>query len=324
MTHSKLPRWLLAGLFLLMLHGTAHAQATRTWVSGVGDDANPCSRTAPCKTFPGAISKTAANGEIDCLDPGSFGVVTITKSITIDCNGVAGGILNSSTTGVVVNAGASDVIVLRNLAIQGGGTGMFGIKFLAGSALHLENVVISGQNYSTSGTPWGIWFNPTAGAPKLFMDNVKVIDNGYNDLGGGIYLQPVSPATVTAQITRSQIADNQGSAGIRHDNRTFVNISDSSITGNYQQGAMVVAAAAPADLTLSNVLVSGNGVSATTSGAGVQTQGAVAAAHITGCTVTDNEVGLRVLTSGVIVSYGDNHVYGNTTNGAPTSTIAGM
>src|SRR3981189_3269586 len=74
---------------------SAHAQATRTWVSGVGDDANPCSRTAPCKTFAGAISKTAAGGEIDCLDPGGFGAVTITKSMTIDCTGVAGGILSA-------------------------------------------------------------------------------------------------------------------------------------------------------------------------------------------------------------------------------------
>ncbi len=77
---------------------SAHAQATRTWVSGVGDDANPCSRTAPCKTFAGAISKTANGGEIDCLDPGGFGAVTITKSMTIDCTGVSGGILNAGST----------------------------------------------------------------------------------------------------------------------------------------------------------------------------------------------------------------------------------
>src|SRR5205085_2322693 len=88
---------------------SAHAQATRTWVSGVGDDANPCSRTAPCKTFAGAISKTAAGGEIDCLDPGGFGAVTITKAITIDCGTFPGGILNSTFNGVIVNtAAASD------------------------------------------------------------------------------------------------------------------------------------------------------------------------------------------------------------------------
>jgi hypothetical protein len=68
----------------LLYAAPAQAQATRTWVSGVGDDANPCSRTAPCKTFAGAISKTAPGGEIDALDPGGFGALTITKSITID------------------------------------------------------------------------------------------------------------------------------------------------------------------------------------------------------------------------------------------------
>src|SRR5262249_8602711 len=84
----------------LMQSSTAHAQATRTWVSGVGDDANPCSRTAPCRTFAGAISKTALNGEINCLDPGGFGAVTITKSITIDCHEVFASILNSGTNGL--------------------------------------------------------------------------------------------------------------------------------------------------------------------------------------------------------------------------------
>jgi hypothetical protein len=318
----RVPRWLLAGLFLFFLHGTAYAQATRTWVSGVGDDANPCSRTAPCKTFAGAISKTAANGEIDCLDPGGFGVVTITKSMTINCNGVAGGILSAGTTGVIVNAGANDVVLLRNLSINGVGTGTYGIRFLAGKALHLENVDISGVN--GSGTPWAIWFNPVAGNTALYMDNTKIVDNGNGDIGGGIYLQPVSPAMVTAEITRSTIANNQGQAGLRVDNRVFADVHDSSITGNAQQGVMVVAGGAPGDANLVNTLVGGNGISATTSGAGIQAQGAFSQARISHCSVTDNEVGLRVLSSGIIVSYGNNQVYGNSTDGAPTSTEPGI
>src|SRR5216684_8686022 len=80
----KTLRVLSAVILVLGVSVVANAQATRTWVSGVGDDANPCSRTAPCKTFAGAISKTAKGGEIDALDPGGFGAVTITKSITID------------------------------------------------------------------------------------------------------------------------------------------------------------------------------------------------------------------------------------------------
>src|SRR5271154_4646234 len=100
----------------------ASAQATRTWISGVGDDVNPCSRTAPCKTFAGAISKTAAGGEIDCLDPGGFGAVTITKSITLDCGGGVGGevgsILVTGTNGITIN-GAGAQVKIRNITING-------------------------------------------------------------------------------------------------------------------------------------------------------------------------------------------------------------
>src|SRR5690349_22193941 len=102
----------------------AQAQATRTWVSGVGDDANPCSRTAPCKTFAGAISKTAAAGEINCLDPGGFGGVTITKSITIDCSEIAASVLVSGTNGININAGAADRVILRNIRVMGVNAGL--------------------------------------------------------------------------------------------------------------------------------------------------------------------------------------------------------
>src|SRR5215469_4372553 len=106
---------------LLMLSACAclaRAQATRTWISGVGDDANPCSRTAPCKTWAGAISKTAAYGEIDALDPGGFGSLTITKSITIDGGPNAGGISASGTYGITINALSTDVVTIRNLNIE--------------------------------------------------------------------------------------------------------------------------------------------------------------------------------------------------------------
>src|SRR6201991_208408 len=118
-----------AGLLLPALASApAHAQATRTWVSGVGDDVNPCSRTAPCKTFAGAISKTAAGGEINCLDPGGMGAVTITKSITLDCTGTLGGILAALTTGVIIN-GANAIVTLRGLTINGIGTGLSGVRY---------------------------------------------------------------------------------------------------------------------------------------------------------------------------------------------------
>src|SRR5437868_9407499 len=103
----------------LTIASIGQAQATRTWVSGVGDDANPCSRTAPCKTFAGAISKTAASGEINCIDPGGFGAVTITKSITISCEGVTAGVLASFTNGITVNVTSTDIVYLRGLDIEG-------------------------------------------------------------------------------------------------------------------------------------------------------------------------------------------------------------
>lgn len=135
----------------------AHAQATRTWVSGVGDDVNPCSRTAPCKTFAGAISKTAAGGEISVLDPGGYGAVTITKSITISGDGTLASILHSSTNGIVINeivtppALPSIRVVIRNISINGAGAtlGLNGVRFISGANLILDRVTI--ENVSTDG-----------------------------------------------------------------------------------------------------------------------------------------------------------------------------
>src|ERR687896_733792 len=133
---------LLLAVFLAA--APAQAQATRTWVSGVGDDANPCSRTAPCKTFAGAISKTATGGEINVLDPGGFGGVTITKSITISSEGFEAGVLVSGTNAIVINATTSSHVVLRGLDVEGLGTGLVGIKVLGGlGSLHVEKCTIN-------------------------------------------------------------------------------------------------------------------------------------------------------------------------------------
>src|SRR5438309_2758248 len=126
---------LVIATFLLAFASMAQAQATRTWVSGVGDDVNPCSRTAPCKTFAGAISKTFINGEIDCLDEGGFGTVTITKSITIDGTGTFASILNTGVTGVTVNLTSVstddplNIVRLRGLSFNGtGASGTVGTR----------------------------------------------------------------------------------------------------------------------------------------------------------------------------------------------------
>src|SRR5207302_10415168 len=135
MIHSKIIRFFSLAALVAGFSTLAHAQATRTWVSGVGDDANPCSRTAPCKTFAGAISKTAPSGEINVLDPGGFGAVTITKSITIRSDHIEAGVLVSGTNGIVVAAQPSDTVVLEGLDIEGLGTGLDGVSFSSGAKL---------------------------------------------------------------------------------------------------------------------------------------------------------------------------------------------
>ena len=170
--------------FLLAFASIAQAQATRTWVSGVGDDVNPCSRTAPCKTYAGAISKTAANGEISTLDPGGFGAVTITKGMTIDgTTGQGfGSILAVGTSGVIVNDSLSGspgtiVVTLRNLSINGAsnGTGN-GIRFLSGKALIVEDCDIFGftGNATAGSNGRGIDVSLTLTDKNVFVKDTNI------------------------------------------------------------------------------------------------------------------------------------------------------
>jgi len=158
MIYSKILRFLSTAALVAGFSTAAYAQS-RTWVSGVGNDANPCSLTAPCKTFAGAISKTDAGGEINVLDPGAFGAVTITKSITIRSDHIEAGVLVSGTDGIVVSAGATDRVVLEGLDIEGLGTGLDGVHFFAGKELyiircsirHFTNVGIDVQSNTNGG-----------------------------------------------------------------------------------------------------------------------------------------------------------------------------
>src|SRR5215831_7630042 len=152
----------------------AHAQATRTWVSGVGDDVNPCSRTAPCKTFAGAFSKTAAGGEINCLDPGGFGAITITRSLTIACDTGTAGVLVSGTNGITISAAPTDLVNLQGLDIDGLGTGLIGINI--GSALHVNIINCTIRNFR-SGAAAGI---ATFGATLIgvTVENSLIVNNG--------------------------------------------------------------------------------------------------------------------------------------------------
>jgi hypothetical protein len=169
---KKLLLLAVLGLIAAVLPGNpASAQASRTWVSGVGDDANPCSRTAPCKTFAGAISKTSAGGEIDALDPGGFGAVTITKAITLDGGGgQVASVLVSGTNGIIVSAGANDIVILRNLRINGIGSGLNGVLFNSGAQLSVENCDIFGFTQS------GISTN-TSTVSDLYVTNTYITNS---------------------------------------------------------------------------------------------------------------------------------------------------
>lgn len=203
--------------------GDAAAQATRTWVSGVGDDANPCSRTAPCKTFAGAISKTAAGGEISVLDPGGFGTLTITKSISIVADGDLGSILAAGTNGVIINAGVNDVVVLSGLEINGvsksATPGLAGVKVVQAGRVVIRNTLI--QNFSVA----GVQVEPSAATSRVSIENTSIINSTIGVLSkGGVF-------AAIATLNRAMLTGNQ-TAGVRADGAVAYTISSDTIITN--------------------------------------------------------------------------------------------
>jgi hypothetical protein len=194
---------------------TATPFATRTWVSGVGDDANPCSRTAPCKTFQGAIDKTAAGGEISVLDPGGFGTLTITKSITINGAGTDASILATCLNGIIVNAADTDVVTLRNLQINGAGTGQTGVKILSAGAVIVDTVAIYGFDTGIEST-----LGSTTVLNSVITNNRTV---GVNGKGGTVTLEGnmiasntmgvIATAPATVRLSDNSLFNNQTGLG---------------------------------------------------------------------------------------------------------------
>jgi len=174
----------------------ASAQATRTWVSGVGDDANPCSRTAPCKTFAGAISKTATGGEINCLDPGGFGGLTIIKSISILCDHTEAGALVSGTNAFIVNLPATGEVYLRGIDFEGLGTGLNAIRMIGGGKLMVEKSII--RNFTQNG------IDVAGASARVFINDVTIISNN-----NGV---SITGASNTAFVQRSTIDINANAA----------------------------------------------------------------------------------------------------------------
>jgi hypothetical protein len=301
---------LIAGLFYV---SPAHAQATRTWVSGVGDDVNPCSRTAPCKTFAGAISKTAAGGEINCLDPGGFGAVTITKSMTIDCHYTEGGAL-AGGNGVVVNLpAATDVVFLRGLDIFGVNPPTNGVRFISQGTLHIEDCVIRRFNAANS---LGVSFAPTAPS-ELYITDSTIAENGNGATGGGIEIKPTGASgSARAVLTNVRLLNN-ANHGIRVDSAStttaipgnIVSIESSNISGNTNG---IIINAQPGTPTSAVMLINSN-VSMNSS-IGILASGGQAAIRVGNTTVTGNGVGLSFVLSAFGLTYGNNRVVGNTSS----------
>jgi hypothetical protein len=251
-----------AMISLLLTCSAASAQASRTWVSGVGDDVNPCSRTAPCKTFAGAISKTAVNGEINCLDNGGFGAVTITKSISLDCHDLIGSILYSGTNGINIafdSFAATDTrktVNLRGLMLQGFDSGIIGVRIFGagtGSLVNVEDCLITGNFASTAagiadqrtsgGTltvlkttirNMGAVGLTTAGTTKTTLSDVRILNSNTGVLIAG---------SASVQVTRSVIAINSTSGLTTQGSGTLI-MNTSQITNNgtgiIQSGGTVI------------------------------------------------------------------------------------
>lgn len=229
-----------------LLPATALGQATRTWVSGVGDDVNPCSRTAPCKTFAGAISKTAAKGEINVLDPGGFGAVTITKAIHIRARGFTAGVLTTAGNAINVAAGANDRVTLSGLDINGLDTATNGVKFTSGKVLRIEK----SQIYGFAGS--GVRMDTTTANSRLIIQDTDIHDN---TAGNGVTVFPSASGT-SATIRRSSIDDNaSGVAAVGTSQSALINLFRSEVTDNLNG---VLSQGSLADVRIGSNSVSGN------------------------------------------------------------------
>jgi len=281
-----------------MISSLAHAQATRTWVSGVGDDVNPCSRTAPCKTFAGAISKTATGGIIDALDPGGYGAVTVTKAITIEGTGTLASALSSGVQGIIVNitSGSNRNVVLRDINIDGAGVtlGTNGINFLAGDSLTLERVSI--KQYSTN----GIFFQPNSAA-SLNLNHVSILV-----CTTGIRSAPVVGGSAKVHVENTLIA--KGVTGFIAGANTGGEISSSIISNNSGDGLQALGGAT---MVIASSRVFNNG------GSGLNANASTIAASNTD--VIANGTGMTN-TGGTLNTFGRNRV---AFNGVPGAAFTG-
>ncbi|HEX8070733.1 MAG TPA: right-handed parallel beta-helix repeat-containing protein [Pyrinomonadaceae bacterium] len=290
-------------VFALACTSAAHAQASRTWVSGVGDDANPCSRTAPCKTFAGAISKTADNGEIDALDPAGFGAVTITKGMTIDGGaGQVAGIVSSPNSGIIINETSNTkAVTLRNLDINGLGSGASGIRVLTARDVHIENVTVFGYTQHGIDISWA-----GAGNISVSVRNVSIHDCGQN----AINMANTGSGQILASVSNSKLS--RCTNGVSTGTHSRLLLSFTEVTHNTNIGLNNAAADSIVNLESVQINYSQSGI--------VSSGGSDRIVRIARCLITQNATGLSISGGGLVQSAGNNFIFGNNTDGAPTST----
>ena len=303
-------------LLMLLMATSVGAQATRTWVWGVGDDANPCSRTAPCKTFAGAISMTATGGIINAIDGGGFGAVTITKAITIDGSGEHASILASGVNGVIINiaAGVADRrVVLRDLSIDGAGlgggdlsapniSGRSGIRILAADSVLVENVDV--QDFLDHGIE-------VAATSDI---NVTVRNVSINRIAG-----PGISVTATAGLAVADVdsvAISQSDSGIVASARSRVRARNTTV---HHAGIAGFSATPNTPGTSAEVVLESS--AATQGNAGVVAVGEGARVTLSDTAITGNVGGVVVSDGGSIASFGDNRIFDNADNGQPTEEL---
>jgi len=243
----------------LFASAPAHAQATRTWVSGVGDDANPCSRTAPCKTFAGSISKTAPGGEINCLDPGGFGALTITKAITVSCEIGTAGVLVSGTNGIIVSAGANDNVILRGLDFEGLGTGLSGIVVNSARSVVIDKCLINGFN---GGAASGIQAQPST-VTTIVVSNSTIINNGTVSAGGGIVASATAAGFLRLVLSNTTVDRNFffGVSAVGNGSTTQVEVYNSILSNN--NNSALSATGTGAAIKVGHSVITGSGAAAT-------------------------------------------------------------
>ncbi|HEY0627289.1 MAG TPA: hypothetical protein VGD10_11220 [Allosphingosinicella sp.] len=279
----------------------------------MGDDVNPCSRTAPCKTFAGAISKTAAGGEINCLDPGGFGAVTITKSMTINCLYTEGGAL-AGGNGILVNAAATDVVYLRGLDIFGVSPPANGVRFIAGGALHIEESVIRRFNAANS---FGISFQPS-GSSKLYVRRTTIAENGSGATGGGILIQPTGASGSARVLIEEANILNNANFGISVNTTgntggsTQISITDTQVAGS----GTGVSVDSPAGTTGITATVTATLIFNNTTGIAVN--GGTTQVAVSNSTLQANLNEFSQTSGGVLQSFGDNRRVGNNVPGTFT------